>query len=137
MYIFFIHTSFPTGCGSPTTILSINKTLNVHLFMFLHHKEREETPIKSHILCFFPSPCNISFMLVGKMCLHLFLFVFSQGPFQLSVFFGAFTYENPVAPSSKALCSSHDFAVRGETSTDGCGNAGCTQQTFRGETDGM
>ncbi len=33
----------------------------------------------------------------------------------------------------EALCSSHDFAVRFETSTDGCGNAGCTQQTFRGE----
>ena len=43
----------------------------------------------------------------------------------------------PAAPSSKALCSSHDFAVRGETSTDGCGNAGCTQQTLGGETDGM
>lgn len=67
------------------------------------------------------------------MCLHVFLFVFPQGPFQLSVFFGAFTYFRPVAPSSKALCSSHDFAERVETSTDGCGNAGCTQQTLGGE----
>lgn len=63
---------------------------------------------------------------------------FSPRSFCFSVFFsGRKTYFRPVAPSSKALCSSHDFAVRGETSTDGCGNAGCTQQTLGGETDGM
>lgn len=90
------------------------------------------------MLCFFPSLCNISFMLLGKMCLHVFLFVFPKVLFN-SAFFISWLLLNvcPAAPSSKALCSSHDFAVRVETSTDGCGNAGCTQQTFRGEIDGM
>ena len=139
MYIFYIYASFPTGCGSPNTILStltcscvcITKRGNEHQS---NHIFRVSFPVDVKICIY------IYIIFVGWqsacMCFHLF---FPKVLFNSAFFIsGLLLNVSPSwLPPQKALCSSHDFAVRVETSTDGCGNAGCTQQTLGGEPDGM